>query len=376
MIHMVTIFRRHLKACEHKDKGRSYRRCKCPIYAAGTLSGKPIKQSMKTGNWQRAAEIVHQWETTGAAIDTTPVEQPTISDACTQFKDDAIARGLSPATLKKYRVLLDQFQAFCLDAGPRYLSQLSIKDVRKFRQSWADGNISATKKLERLKSLFRFFELNGWCEDLAKSLKSPIVDDIPTLPFTREEMEKIMRAAPSLPTKHERIRNEFSALILLLRYSGLRIGDAVQLHEDRLKENRLLLYMAKTRVPVYVPLPDFVVHRLEFVRRPNGHFFCSGKAKTDSYTSNWRLRFKKLFYLARVEGGHPQRFRDTFAVELLLAGVPLDQVSKLLGHQSTKITEKHYAPWVRSRQQQLDASVTMANANETNGSYQDHVRMQ
>src|SRR5579864_6479453 len=57
---------------------------------------------------------------------------------------------------------------------------------------------------------------------------------------------------------------------------------------------------------------------------------------------------------------HPHMFRDTFAVELLLAGVPLDQVSLLLGHSSIKITEKHYAPFVKARQQQLEASARMA----------------
>jgi hypothetical protein len=37
--------------------------------------------------------------------------------------------------------------------------------------------------------------------------------------------------------------------------------------------------------------------------------------------------------------------QDTFAVEMLLAGVSIDQVSMLLGHSSVKITEKHY-PYV------------------------------
>src|SRR2546423_263022 len=49
--------------------------------------------------------------------------------------------------------------------------------------------------------------------------------------------------------------------------------------------------------------------------------------------------------------------RDTFSVELLLAGVPIERVSILLGHQSVRITEKHYAPWVRARQEQLEADI-------------------
>jgi hypothetical protein len=53
-------------------------------------------------------------------------------------------------------------------------------------------------------------------------------------------------------------------------------------------------------------------------------------------------------------------FRDTFAVELLLAGVPLDQVSLLLGHSSVKITGRHYAPFCKPRQEQLATSVKLA----------------
>jgi len=45
-------------------------------------------------------------------------------------------------------------------------------------------------------------------------------------------------------------------------------------------------------------------------------------------------------------------------VELLLAGVPLERVSILLGHTSVRITEKHDAPWVRERQEQAEADVS------------------
>ena len=44
-------------------------------------------------------------------------------------------------------------------------------------------------------------------------------------------------------------------------------------------------------------------------------------------------------------------------MKLLLAGVPLERVSVLLGHSSVKITQKHYNPWVLARQEQLEADV-------------------
>jgi hypothetical protein len=44
-------------------------------------------------------------------------------------------------------------------------------------------------------------------------------------------------------------------------------------------------------------------------------------------------------------------------VELLLKGVPLERVSILLGHSSVKVTEKHYSPWIRERQEQAEADV-------------------
>ena len=74
---------------------------------------------------------------------------------------------------------------------------------------------------------------------------------------------------------------------------------------------------------------------------------------------SWDRVFKKVGETADppVPTCNPHRFRDTFAVSLLLKGVSLDSVSKLLGHSSIKITERHYAPWVKARQEQLEAEV-------------------
>jgi integrase len=55
----------------------------------------------------------------------------------------------------------------------------------------------------------------------------------------------------------------------------------------------------------------------------------------------------RLLELAEISNGHPHGLRDTFALEFLLAGVPIERVNVLLGHQSVRITERHYNPWNR-----------------------------
>jgi integrase/recombinase XerD len=57
-------------------------------------------------------------------------------------------------------------------------------------------------------------------------------------------------------------------------------------------------------------------------------------------------------YLPSATFGY--HFRDTFACLPLQAGISIEDVSVLLGHRSVKITEKHYAPWVKTRQDVLD----------------------
>jgi integrase/recombinase XerD len=282
----------------------------------------------------------------------------TIKQACDSFEADAKARDLREPTLYKYRLLFRRLQEFAEGRGLRFVAELNLDTLREFRNSWPDHNLAALKKLERLRAFLRFAHDSGWVADnCARKIKNPKITQPPTMPLSKGEITKILSACFDYPDRANALR--LRALVLLLRYSGLRIRDAVTLSRDRIQKGKLFLYTAKTGTAVWCPLPQAVTDALAAIplTADAQYFFWTGESAPKSCVGDWQRSLRRLFKLAGVPDAYPHRFRDTFAVELLLAGVPLERVSILLGHQSVRITEKHYSPWVAARQEQLEQDV-------------------
>jgi integrase/recombinase XerD len=364
---MLIIYRRHRQLCKHRRKGRKHRHCDCPIWIDGFIGGKELRRSIKVRNWQRAQELVREWEAVDRVIST---ERKSIEDAWRDFLADLDSRHLHPSTIRKYKLLERQTSSFAKSRGFRFLDELDLNVLSQFRTTWIDGPRSSAKKLERLRSFLRFALNRKWVsENYAADLKAPKVTLRPTMPYTREEMKRILAAVEDyereMPSRGKENARRLRALILLLRFSGLRISDAIGLSNDQIADNRLFLYTQKTGVAVNLVLPDVVLVALAHCPMSSSrHWFWSGVGKLESSVTNWRARMQRLFELAEVPDGHAHRFRDTFAVELLLASVPIERVSVLLGHQSVRITEKHYSPWAKSRQDQLEADLRKAWKND------------
>src|SRR5262249_18639804 len=141
-------------------KGRSWKNCKCPIWAAGRLGSDYLKESLDTSNWEVAQTKARTMETSVLFPAEEKAEPISIEDAVEKFFDDCRARSLSPATISKYDVLLEkQLKSFAKNKGLRFLSELTVERVREFRQTWPDGPLSGYKKNERLRSFLK------WCHD-------------------------------------------------------------------------------------------------------------------------------------------------------------------------------------------------------------------
>src|SRR6476661_7722184 len=151
---MLTIYRRHTRDCQHKSEGRAYRRCKCPVWADGFAGKTEVRKSLGTADWNKALEIINQWQTEKAVLPETDNGPVTIAWATSEFEADAIARGLQERTVYKYKILFRQLKAFAEAHGVAYLKQVDISMLRQFRASWKDQNMAALNKLVRLRKFF------------------------------------------------------------------------------------------------------------------------------------------------------------------------------------------------------------------------------
>lgn len=373
---MLRVYTRHYPPCEQVDC--NYRRCRCPKWINGNLhNGKFIRISAQTRSWERAEAKARDMDAEGVPGQTP---KTTIQEAVEAFLDDEKGRHLSKGTTGQSETLLrKQLLPWAQEQGLQFLNELRVGVLSKFRAYWSkelgNGQNTSRRKHERLCGFFHFCIRNEWLLKNPGRLLKPIrVERVPTGYFTKEEFARIVDATYAYGDwkgghdfEHRGLR--LRALLLVMRWGGLALTDAVTLERSRLgKDGKLFLYRAKTKVPVYVPLPPDVADLLRELPNSNPrYFFWSGTCAREDARKPWDKSLRRLFKSAnlREEDGTPKRCtahmcRDTFAVELLLAGVPLDQVSLLLAHDSIKVTERHYAPFVKARQEQLESSARRA----------------
>lgn len=351
---MLRLYRRHRTACGRRSE--RYRRCACPIYVEGSLGGERIRRALDYTSWEAASDLIRQWTAAGR-IGGSQVVIPSVKDAVGQFLADARARGLKEPSLRKYaNVLEHHLLGFCRKKGHRELRHLTVDVLRQWRAGWTLAPRTQQKTLDTLRAFFRFCEAAEWiAKNPASSVRPPKVDDKPTLPLADEDVRKLLHACRRYPGNGRRLR----AMILVLRYAGLRISDAVTLKREHVQGDRIFLYQQKTGTPVYVPVPEFVIRAVDAL--PGREFvFWSGNGEIKSCIEDWRRSFRSLARLAGVQHFHFHRLRDSFAVSLLERGVDIESVATLLGHSSSAITRKHYNPWVQSRQVALEAAVRRA----------------
>ena len=187
-------------------------------------------------------------------------------------------------------------------------------------------------------------------------------------PYSDEDVEKILNEALNLnggTHGYAKRPKTFRLLLELMLETGMRVGDAIRFNPALVtKGEHLWIYTylpqkhKKTEKPK--PIEAYLSDRLkraidacEWLSPKLPFYF--GSSKNPAYLANEVYeRMQTLGARCGVSDCRPHRLRDTFAVRKLLAGFQLEDVSRLLGHSSVKVTEAYYAKWVPSRKLRLE----------------------
>jgi integrase/recombinase XerD len=392
----VAVYTRHKPECP--NNGNPYwRKCRCLKYLYIYCNGHCRQISARTRSWEKAEQQAHSMRESLSPSRRLEKEfeakargherQVEIAEAIDEFLNEVERLDRAEATRQKYKLTLNRLSAWCAAQRPAILclSELDVPTLRPWIHSWEGAPTSRHNQHQRVIAFFNFCREQGWIkENPARKIKKVPRQQEETLPFTREQYDALIDATfyydgrANARNGETTISQRARAYLKLLRWSGLRAGDAACLEKSKLRDDdSLFLNQAKVHgrasAPVCVLLPHDIAAELRAVPPTSytnpKYFFWSGRSKRKSEVSNWEKTFAKVVAKARelypkrfieargeLKPAHLHMFRDTFAVEYLLAGMPLEEVSRLLGHSNVLVTQRHYAPWVLQRQQQLVAN--------------------
>jgi integrase/recombinase XerD len=338
---------RHIKTCAHRGD-RNWHRCGCPIWA----QDKGRRYSLGTSDWKEAARLISGDAPGGSAI--------TLDEAVELYLTKR-GKGDPGRAPQKDRRMLRLLKEWAASKGFLRLDAATASALDAWRDTWALKPDSYSMKVHSA-VVKAFFAWAVRFDHIAKSpydrLEAIRVEPTPTLPLAQEEVSKLLSAVDAAIRPADRAR--VTAWLLLMRWSGLAVQDAGCLRRDALdSQNRLRTHRMKTGEFVHVKLPAFVADMLRSMVniKHKDYFFWDGKKKPHSQVNWMEHRLRKLYDHAGISPTGAHRLRDTFAVENLNAGVSVEELAPLLGHSDITTTQRHYMPWVKSRQVRLDAAV-------------------
>jgi integrase len=347
-----------------------HRRCKCPLWLRW---GKSHKQSARTRSWEIAIKGARKLEEE-LELEALGIEQPkppdhvTIDTALELYMADRAQRGIKDSS--KAQRLLGRLRDYAYRRNVILLKDVSARMLTEWRATWTFNKESSGPAVawSIVQTFFRWaHSIDLIPSDVSSKLKSLPIVRKQVQPLTRDEMQGLLDATSQCGFTAE-IVGRVRIFILLQRWSGLACIDAATLPRNLLRadDNLTQVHRTKTDAEVFIPLPPAVAKMLRAHANdhPDYFFWNPERMKKTSLICQFGDWLRLVFDKAGVKHGQQEmlshRFRHTFAVELLLADVPIEQVSKLLGHKTVRTAERYYSAWVKERQRKLEADVKQA----------------
>lgn len=398
----IKVIVRHGTKCkrEHPGLSQDYQDCNCrkSIYIYENGEDHPI--AAKTRSWSEAEKLaqaerdkrdpdkqkVKELEARLAAAQaqaeaTTSKKTLTIEEATERWAK--AQKGVEASTAASHQWVVSRVRAWAKDNNIETVGQLTPDNLNRWREDWSPVAEKPYNQLEPstqvtfqsyLKGICRYIvALGGYLEKSpAEGLKPIKVEDKEVHSLSPAQFEELLMTIPICCEADNGNLHGFAAelrgVCLLQRWSGLRIGDAVALPRAALVDNRLTLTTQKTGMRIENRIiPDLVAAELASLSadregfKKEFFFWPKSISNLRSLTCTWENYFGKLNSFLNFTNDlgermhfHSHLLRHTFAIQHLLQGMPLEEVSRLLTHETIATTERYYAPWVKERLDKME----------------------
>lgn len=253
--------------------------------------------------------------------------------------------GLSENSLSTYRTVISSF----LKNTNKYIQDITTDDIRIYLAYKKMDGISGNYLNLIRRALSSLFQ---WCVDNEELPQNPVrkIKSIRTekkirKPFTEDEMEILRCNSKSLRNK---------AIIEFLYSTGCRVSEMCNAdYSDVDFETGKVTVLGKGNKyrEVYLSsrckavLKEYLNNREDtlpalFVSNPEnfGNGLSTRHPKCRLTSSGVECMLRTLGKKCGIDNVHPHRFRRTAATLALKRGMPIEQVQKMLGHESIETT--------------------------------------
>jgi integrase/recombinase XerD len=269
------------------------------------------------------------------------------ADFFSRFKYNQLDKGKAEGTVEVYLRELRKLDAWLQQSGG------SIESITRFDvQSYIDylvglGRAAATidRIFGTISVLAKYLDQTNIVEDIRKPRKQSVTAIAPKS-LDRNEILGLLRDVE----RDGNLRN--MAVVNLLAYTGIRIGELVSLKKSNidLKRGGELTVVGKGNKERKVPIPVEA-------RRHLKRYIESRQDDLEAlFVSNYGKPLAKRSAQRIIEkyGFHAHELRHTYCRNLIKKGVDIVTVSQLAGHESIEITRRYAMADTKEIHDQLD----------------------
>jgi len=271
---------------------------------------------------------------------------------------ESLCTALTAGSTRSYNMVVHNFLVYL---GATYPQVTGLDQLRRDPHilGWMAYLRAQNPPLATTTCIGRFFALRTIFHELARtSHLAELADlllreDIPRSPHTLPR--PLTAQQDQLLQQEFMLRNDLGGnLFLLLRYTGMRIGECADLSDDCLHStgpNQWAIHvpLGKLKTERMVPVDAFVrdlVYRLRFFRSldplpPDGRLLARTGSKIAILVQLRDYLHQVCHSLGLPTNIVPHQFRHTYATEMLRSGVSFPVLMKLLGHVDPAMTMRY-----------------------------------